>query len=96
MCGDFNFVFSHSMVGTAYNIVFGMTGLLVISIFGGSFLMWLICPTPSIICLPYYLRFFTVLVVVVGGWLGYGLAGSDFGDGLFSISYYGSSSFLNP
>jgi len=39
ICGDFNFVPSYSMVETSYNIVFGMIGLLIISIFGGGSLM---------------------------------------------------------
>jgi len=34
-------------------------GLLVMSVFGGSALIWLICPTPSLISLPYYLKFLT-------------------------------------
>lgn len=93
MCGDFNFVSSHFMGEANYNMVFGMVGLLVISVFGGSSLMWLICPSPSVICLPYYLRFLTLFVVIVGGWLGYGLASFVFGDGLFSIVWYGWSSF---
>jgi NADH-ubiquinone oxidoreductase chain 5 len=75
MCGDFNFVSSHSISETSYNIVFGIIGLLVMSIFGGGSLIWLICPTPSVICLPYYLRFLTLFVVFVGGWLGYEAAG---------------------
>nr|YP_009350891.1 NADH dehydrogenase subunit 5 [Allodontermes schultzei]AQP28034.1 NADH dehydrogenase subunit 5 [Allodontermes schultzei] len=93
MCGDFNFIPSHSMTETGYNMVFGMVGLLVMSIFGGSSLMWLICPTPSVICLPYYLSFLTLLVVIVGGWLGYGMAGFVFGDSLFSMGWYGPSFF---
>ena len=63
------------MVENGYNIVFGMVGLLVMSVFGDSSLMWLICPTPSVICLPYYLKFLTLLVVILGGWVGYRLAG---------------------
>nr|WNL53777.1 NADH dehydrogenase subunit 5 [Microtermes sp. B MLW-2023a] len=93
MCGDFNFVSSHSMVETGYNMVYGMVGLLVMSIFGGSSLMWLVCPTPSVICLPYYLSFLTLLVVFLGGWIGYEVAGFVFGDGLFSMGWYNSSSF---
>ena len=87
MCGDFNFVSSHLMVESGYNTVFGMAGLLVMSIFGGSSLMWFICPTPSVICLPYYLKFLTLLVVILGGWVGYRFAGFVFGDSLFSISW---------
>jgi hypothetical protein len=39
LCGDFNFVTSYSMVETSYNIMFGMTGLLIMSIFGGGSLI---------------------------------------------------------
>ena len=45
------------MLETSYNMVFGITGLLNMSIFRGGSLMWLICPISSIICLPYYLKF---------------------------------------
>jgi len=94
MCGDFNFVPSYSMVEAHYNIVFGMIGLLIMSIFGGGSLMWLICPTPSVICLPYYLKFLTLFVIFLGGWLGYIIAGFAFGDNLISINLYKTSSFV--
>jgi NADH-ubiquinone oxidoreductase chain 5 len=67
LCGDFNFVPTSSIVEINYNIMVGMIGLLIISIFGGGALIWVICPTPSIICLPYYLRFLTLFVVFLGG-----------------------------
>ena len=60
------------MVETNYNTVFGVIGLLVIPVFGGGSLIWLICSTP-IICLP-YLKFLTLFVVFIGGWLAYGIA----------------------
>jgi NADH-ubiquinone oxidoreductase chain 5 len=66
LCGDFKFVPSYSMVETSY-MIFGIIGLLIISTFGGGSLMWLICPAPSVICLPYYLRFLTLFVVFLGG-----------------------------
>nr|YP_006504007.1 NADH dehydrogenase subunit 5 [Drepanotermes sp. SLC-2012]AFM92507.1 NADH dehydrogenase subunit 5 [Drepanotermes sp. SLC-2012] len=93
LCGDFNFVPSYSMIETGYNMMYGMIGLLIMSIFGGGSLMWLICPTPSVICLPYYLSFLTLFVIFVGGWLGYEVAGFSFSDGLYSMYFYGSSSF---
>lgn len=67
ICGDFNFSPSYSIVETNYNIMFGMIGLLIMSVFGGGALIWLICPTPSMICLPYYLKFLTLLVLFIGG-----------------------------
>ena len=39
LCGDFNFVPSYSIVETSYNMVIGIIGLLIISVFGGSSLM---------------------------------------------------------
>nr|YP_009350826.1 NADH dehydrogenase subunit 5 [Hospitalitermes hospitalis]AQP27856.1 NADH dehydrogenase subunit 5 [Hospitalitermes hospitalis] len=93
LCGDFNFVPSYSMIETNYNMMIGMVGLLIMSIFGGGSLMWLICPTPSMICLPYYLSFLTLFVVFLGGWLGYEIAGFIFGDSLFSMYLYSMSSF---
>ena len=56
LCGNFNFAPSYSLVETSYNMMFGITGLLTISIFGGGSLIWLICPTPDVICLHYYLK----------------------------------------
>jgi hypothetical protein len=47
------------MVATTYNIMFGMIGLLIISVFGGGSVIWLICPTSAVICLPHYLKFLT-------------------------------------
>jgi hypothetical protein len=74
LCGDFNFVPSYSLVEINYNMIIGMVGLLVISVFGGGSLIWLICPTTPVICLPYYLRFVTLFVVFLCVWLGYEIA----------------------
>nr|YP_009250747.1 NADH dehydrogenase subunit 5 [Reticulitermes nelsonae]AMX23087.1 NADH dehydrogenase subunit 5 [Reticulitermes nelsonae] len=93
LCGDFNFVSLYSMVDTNYNMVMGMVGLLVLSVLGGGALMWLICPTPSVICLPYYLSFLTFFFVSLGGFIGYEMAGFSFGDYLLSMYYYSVSSF---
>jgi hypothetical protein len=39
ICSDFNFVSSYSIVETNYNIIFGMIGFLVMSVFGGGSLI---------------------------------------------------------
>jgi hypothetical protein len=54
-----------------------------ISVFGGSSVTWLIHPTPSVICLTNYFRFLPLLVVLIGGWLGYEETGFVFGDIFF-------------
>jgi len=66
------------MVETSYNIVLGIVGLLIMSTFGGVSLIWLIFPTP-VICLPHYLKFLTLFVLFIGGWLGYEIAGFNEG-----------------
>ena len=68
LCGDFNIVPSYSMVVTSYNMMFGVTGLLIISIFDGGSLMWLICPIPFV-CFFFtlYLKFLTLFVVFIDG-----------------------------
>ena len=58
----FYFVSSCSLVETSYNMVFDLIDLLIISILGGSSFMRLIFPTPSVICLRYYLKFLPLLV----------------------------------
>nr|WHM51570.1 NADH dehydrogenase subunit 5 [Acorhinotermes subfusciceps] len=93
-CGDFNFSSSFSFEEVNYNMSYGMIGLLIMSIFGGSSLMWLICPSPSVICLPWYLSLLTLFVLMVGGWLGYTLAGFSFSDVLFSIRNYKYTTFV--
>ena len=44
-------------------------------------------PTPSVMCLSYYLKLLTLFVVFIGGLLGYEIARLFMGDGLFSIYY---------
>jgi hypothetical protein len=48
-----------------------------------------------VICLPYYLKFLTLLVLFIGGWIGYEMAGFAFSDGLFSMHLYTVSSFAD-
>ena len=72
--------------------MFGIIGLLIMSVFGGGSLIWLICPAPSVICLPCYVKFLTLFVVFVGGWLGYEMAKFVFSDTLFSMRSYGAFS----
>jgi NADH-ubiquinone oxidoreductase chain 5 len=64
---DFNFVPYYSMAETNYLMIICMIRLFVISDFVGGSLVWLICPTSSVICLPYYLKFLTLFVVFLDG-----------------------------
>lgn len=52
-------------------ILKGILGLIFIRIIGGRILSWLIFITPYTICLPYYLKYITLFVCIVGGLVGY-------------------------
>nr|YP_010693211.1 NADH dehydrogenase subunit 5 [Bactrocera curvifera]WCB98990.1 NADH dehydrogenase subunit 5 [Bactrocera curvifera] len=65
-CGSLNMLSDEGWI-----MLRGMSGLLIMSIVGGSILSWLIFSTPHMICLPCYLKFLTLFVCVAGGLLGY-------------------------
>ena len=79
-----------------YNIMFGIIGLVIMPIFRGGSLTYVIDLSYSF-CDLFALLFkiLTLFVVFIGGWLGYEMAGFVFGDNLFSMRSYGASSYQN-
>nr|YP_010895269.1 NADH dehydrogenase subunit 5 [Sterphus plagiatus]WJW73834.1 NADH dehydrogenase subunit 5 [Sterphus plagiatus] len=71
MTGDLNCSSLNVLNDESWVMLKGMLGLMVMSIVGGSLLSWLIFLTPYTICLPYYLKFMTLFVCIVGGFIGY-------------------------
>nr|YP_010229239.1 NADH dehydrogenase subunit 5 [Ceracris hainanensis]ARR27458.1 NADH dehydrogenase subunit 5 [Ceracris hainanensis] len=86
MSGDNNFYSSFSFDDKGYYISFGMISLLFVAVFGGSFLSWLIFPIPYMVSLPYYLKFLTIIVVLLGSYLGYFISDVNFSYDLFSLN----------
>nr|URX54364.1 NADH dehydrogenase subunit 5 [Calcaritermes nigriceps] len=93
-CGDFNLSPSYFISESNLNMLYGMIGLMVVAVLGGSVLSWLIFDTPSMICLPFYLKFMTIYVSLLGGWAGYSLPKISLGDLLYPLLFYNSSSFI--
>nr|QNE85844.1 NADH dehydrogenase subunit 5 [Platypalpus cursitans] len=71
MTGDFNNVSLNMLHDEGWIMLKGMLGLVLMSIIGGSMLNWLIFPSPYMICLPYYLKYLTLFVCILGGVIGY-------------------------
>nr|YP_009943618.1 NADH dehydrogenase subunit 5 [Hemerobius spodipennis]QOD41872.1 NADH dehydrogenase subunit 5 [Hemerobius spodipennis] len=71
--GTFNFMSLNSVNDSYYIMLKGMMGLLFLTIMGGSMLNWLIIPTPVMICLPMKLKLLTLMVILIGAYLGYEL-----------------------
>nr|URX54013.1 NADH dehydrogenase subunit 5 [Glyptotermes sp. 14 AB-2022a] len=93
-CGDFNLSTFYSISENSIYMLYGMVGLMTVAVFGGSMLSWVVFHTPSMICLPYYLKFLTITVSLLGGWMGYELSKVDLGSSLTSMLFYNSSSFF--
>nr|URX52722.1 NADH dehydrogenase subunit 5 [Incisitermes nr. barretti] len=87
-CGDFNLSSFYSISDDNINMVLGMIGLMLIAVFGGSMLSWMIFKTPSMLCLPFYLKFLAIFVSLLGGWIGYELSKLDLGNSLISLFFY--------
>nr|AYQ22819.1 NADH dehydrogenase subunit 5 [Coscineuta sp. OR249] len=94
MSGDDNFYSIFSFDDKCYYISFGMIGLLFVAVFGGSLLSWLIFPIPYVIVLPFHLKFLTLIVVILGGYLGYLISDLKFFNDLFSLSVLSSVIFF--
>nr|QDP18131.1 NADH dehydrogenase subunit 5 [Algete brunneri] len=94
MLGDNNYFSSFCFDDSGYYISFGLIGLLIVTVFGGSLLSWLIFPCPYLIVLPYYLKFLTIFVVLLGGYLGYFISKMVLGFSLYSFKYYFLTGFL--
>nr|URX53144.1 NADH dehydrogenase subunit 5 [Cryptotermes primus] len=87
-CGDFNLSSFYNIGDDSPNMLYGMIGLMLVAVFGGSMLSWVIFHTPSMICIPFYLKFLVIFVSLLGGWIGYELSKFNLGNSLLSLVYY--------
>nr|YP_009229033.1 NADH dehydrogenase subunit 5 [Opisthoplatia orientalis]ALS20324.1 NADH dehydrogenase subunit 5 [Opisthoplatia orientalis] len=94
LCGDFNLTTFYYMGEENKNMIFGMMGLLIMVIIGGTILSWIIFPTPSFVCLPLYLKMLVIIVSIIGGWIGYELSKSSLGESLLSLNMMNLVMFL--
>nr|WMQ76568.1 NADH dehydrogenase subunit 5 [Austrosimulium sp.] len=89
LTGGFNSNSFHPLNDEAYVMIGGMLGLLILAVIGGSFLSWLLFPSVSLICLPFYYKNLTLFVCITGGVSGYLMS-----NGFMSLSADSVSSYL--
>nr|YP_009349877.1 NADH dehydrogenase subunit 5 [Pseudorhynchus crassiceps]AQM40025.1 NADH dehydrogenase subunit 5 [Pseudorhynchus crassiceps] len=94
MVGDFNFLPSHSLNDEGWIMSRGMLALMIMAVWGGCMLSWLIFPSPLMICLPLVLKLLVLFVSGLGGWLGYELSKMELSYGLQALNYYWEFSFM--
>nr|YP_010895217.1 NADH dehydrogenase subunit 5 [Ornidia obesa]WJW73756.1 NADH dehydrogenase subunit 5 [Ornidia obesa] len=71
MTGNLNCFSLNVLNDEGWIMLKGMLGLMFMSVIGGSMLSWLIFFTPHMICLPYYMKYMTLFVCILGGLFGY-------------------------
>nr|QNP09987.1 NADH dehydrogenase subunit 5 [Ochthebius sp. IBE<ESP> AN292] len=101
LMSNFNFISLNMMNDKSKNMLKGMGGLIMFVIMGGSMLNWLIFCNPYLICLPFYMKMMTLLVIMMGAWLGYELSVFKLSYSLkfvkmYKISMFGSFMFNLP
>nr|ASY98191.1 NADH dehydrogenase subunit 5 [Mantis religiosa] len=68
--GDFNLVPMFKLSEESWMMIYGMLGLMIFAVFGGSMLNWMIFLTPYFICLPFFMKMMPIFVSLLGLWLG--------------------------
>nr|UAM91015.1 NADH dehydrogenase subunit 5 [Hymenopus coronatus] len=68
--GDFNLVPMYKLSEESWMMIYGMLGLMIFAVIGGSLLNWMIFLTPYFICLPLIMKMMPILVSILGLWLG--------------------------
>nr|YP_009469751.1 NADH dehydrogenase subunit 5 [Sceptuchus simplex]AVE15708.1 NADH dehydrogenase subunit 5 [Sceptuchus simplex] len=68
--GDFNLVPMFKLSEESWMMIYGMLGLMIFAVIGGSMLNWIIFLTPYFICLPFFMKIMPILVSILGVWLG--------------------------
>nr|QPT74092.1 NADH dehydrogenase subunit 5 [Pharnaciini sp. NS-2020] len=68
---NFSFYSYHSILDESWIMLSGMFIMVIVSVFGGSMLSWILLPSPYLVMLPFNMKFMVIFVCFIGGWLGY-------------------------
>nr|ASY98615.1 NADH dehydrogenase subunit 5 [Rhombodera valida] len=68
--GDFNLVPMFKLSENSWMMIYGMLGLMIFAVIGGSMLNWMVFLTPYFICLPFMMKMMPIFVSLLGLWLG--------------------------
>nr|YP_010166745.1 NADH dehydrogenase subunit 5 [Porhydrus obliquesignatus]QRV62849.1 NADH dehydrogenase subunit 5 [Porhydrus obliquesignatus] len=92
--GEFNFYSFHSLNDCSWVMLQSMMVMLMVVLFIGGLLSWLIFPSPIMICLPIWMKFMALMVSIFGGWLGYEISKFSLNWFSNSLKFYQLSNFL--
>nr|YP_010626097.1 NADH dehydrogenase subunit 5 [Fibla pasiphae]WBK02908.1 NADH dehydrogenase subunit 5 [Fibla pasiphae] len=94
MVNNFNYLSMNLINENSKFMLIGMMGLVFMSIFGGSMIMWLMFSWESFIFLTYIMKMMVIIVILMGIWLGYELSIIKINTVLFSMNQKKMVNFL--
>nr|YP_009689702.1 NADH dehydrogenase subunit 5 [Uranotaenia geometrica]QEE94444.1 NADH dehydrogenase subunit 5 [Uranotaenia geometrica] len=71
MTGNFNMTSLNMLNDKSWTMSFSIFFLMIMAIIGGSLLNWLMFFNPEMICLPLTMKLLTLIVCLLGGFIGY-------------------------
>nr|ARH55215.1 NADH dehydrogenase subunit 5 [Teredus cylindricus] len=95
LIGNMNFISLNMINEKSFKMLKSMGGLIFFVVFGGSMLMWLMFSTPIFICLPLLMKLMTLIVVIMGIWLGIEYSKFKLNYNNNSLNYYKLSFFFS-
>nr|AYR05277.1 NADH dehydrogenase subunit 5 [Coleoptera sp. ACP-2013] len=94
LVGNLNFKSMYMMYESKNEMIKSMSNLILLMIFSGSTLIWLIYPIPYFIILPFVMKCMTLLMVMMGAFLGYQLSKFQFNYEMKTLKFNKLISFL--
>nr|APX39869.1 NADH dehydrogenase subunit 5 [Psylliodes cupreus] len=88
MTGDFNFTSLNLLMENSKIMLMGMSGLISVVVISGSVFNWLIFDNIIFICLPLIMKILTVLMILLGVFIGYELSKFNLMYNLLSNNLY--------
>nr|AEP27711.1 NADH dehydrogenase subunit 5 [Platystomos albinus] len=91
--GEFNFLSFNSLMDEELKMLKGMSGLILFVVFSGSMMMWVIFPEPYFICLSFVMKMMTLIMILIGGWIGFEISKFKMSFDMLGFKYYKISLF---
>nr|UKE80231.1 NADH dehydrogenase subunit 5 [Zonitis tarasca borealis] len=93
--GDFNFLSLSSVNDKSFMMLRGMSSLIMLVVFMGSTLSWLIFDSFYVVILPGFMKIMTLLMILIGMLIGYKMSDLSISQINFSLNNLGLSYFLS-
>nr|AEP27485.1 NADH dehydrogenase subunit 5 [Sitona lineatus] len=93
LTGDFLLLNFNNMSENSKTMIYSMMGLVLMVVFMGSLLIWVMFPYPYFINLPFNMKMMTCFMIFVGIWIGYECAKFKLEYSIKSLKFYDFSMF---